>query len=183
MKPDVFLRSVTAGLLSSIIYALVELSAIKLSFMHTSVWKAAAGMFLPASQIATPLGTLIGIIGHLIIGGLWGIFFYVLLLYIGVDRSVYKGILIGFYVWLFGTVMMRFGVTSYVYFDVTEQLGALIGSLTFGLSLGYLVPVLAMRGVSESSPIFRGSLSAMLAQPAYKQASDKREDDADQNRP
>jgi len=183
MKTDVFFRAISAGFLSAVIYAFVELLALQAGVMHTSVWKAAAGMFLPADQIATPLGTLIGLIGHLAIGGLWGIVYYVLLLYIGISRSVYKGGLVGIYLWLFGTVMMRLGVTSYVYFDITEQLGAMLGSMIFGLSLGFLLPRFALRGVSESNPIFRGSLATMIAQPAFKPAHDTDDNDTGNSKP
>jgi hypothetical protein len=176
VKRDVFIRSVYAGMLSAIIYTLVELVLINLGLQHASVWRAAAGMYLPFDQVATPLGTLIGTIGHLTVGGLWGISFYILLLFIGLDRSVYKGVLFGFCIWLFSAIMMRWGVTSYVYFDSSEQLGALIGTLTFGLSLGFLVPRMALAEVSESSAIIKGFLATKIAQPAYKPTQNKDEE-------
>ncbi|VBB07392.1 Hypothetical protein LUCI_2636 [Lucifera butyrica] len=179
MKKDVFLRAVSAGMLSAVVYALVELVAIKTGLQHTSVWEAAAGMFLPASQVSTQLGTLIGLTGHFIIGGLWGISFYIFLLYAGVSRSILKGMLVGFYLWLLSTIMMRWGVTSYVYFDSNEQLGALIATLIFGLSLGFLVPRMAMQNISESNSIFRGILANILAQPAYKTKLTKSETEQD----
>jgi hypothetical protein len=169
---DVFFQSVYAGMVSSVVYALVEMSAIKMGLQHTAVWEAAAGMFLPIDQVGTQLGTIIGLIGHLAIGGFWGIIFYIALIYIGIDRSVLKGMLLGFYFWGFGTIMMRFGITSYVYFDSKEQLGALFGTVIFGIFLGLLVPRMAMKNVSESNSIFRGLLVNMVASPAYKHSRD-----------
>lgn len=176
MKVDVSIRSVYAGILSATVYGFVQLATIRIGLHHISVWDAAGGMFLPFEQIDTTLGLFIGLIAHLIIGGLYGIGFYVLLLFIGVDRSAYKGVLFGFYTWLNGTLMMRWGATSHVFFDSYEQLGALIGNLIFGLSLGFLVPSMAMKGVSKSNSIFTGLLASMVAQPAYKPEHDKEED-------
>lgn len=76
MKRDVFIRSVYAGMLSATVYALVELVAINLGLQHASVWQAAAGMFLPLDQVATPLGTLIGSIGHLMVDCGGSVFIY-----------------------------------------------------------------------------------------------------------
>jgi hypothetical protein len=77
--------------------------------------------------------------------------------------------------------MMRLGVTSYVYFDSSEQLGALIGTLTFGLSLGFLVPRMAMQEVPESNPIHSGLLTSKIAQPAYKPTHDRDEQGKNKN--
>ncbi|MBP2643962.1 MAG: hypothetical protein H6Q67_1849 [Firmicutes bacterium] len=170
MRKDVFLQSVYAGMLSSIVYTLVELFLIRIGFLHTSVWNAAAGMFLPINQVTTQLGTLIGLITHIGIGGLWGIGFYILLLFFGVNKSALKGVLFGLYLWIFGAIMMHWGVTSYVYFDLNEQVGAFLGTLVFGLSLGFLVPRLTMQGISEQNSV--GLFAKMTAQPAYKPFQD-----------
>jgi len=178
VKKDVFIRSIDAGILSATIYALAQLVTIKIGLHHIAVWEAAAGMFLPFEQVATPtpLGVFIGLIGHLIIGGVYGIAFYILLLFVGLDRSLYKGFLWGGCIWLIGTLMMRLGATSYMYFDFYEQLGALIGNSIFGLSLGFLVPYMAIQDVSKADSIFTGLLVNMVAQPVYKPKSDKEEE-------
>jgi len=175
-KRDAFIWSVYAGALSAILAGIVQLVLIRMGLQVTSVWEVAAGIFLPVGQISTPIGSVIGFAGHLIIGAIWGVAFYVLLLLFGVNESFYKGVLLGLFIWFFGTEMMRWGATNYVVYGSQAQLGKLTHDLIFGASLGYFVPSWAMHGASENKAIVEGLLASTLAQPASKAVQKSEQD-------
>lgn len=168
MKRAAFLWSVYAGGISAIIYGLVQQFSIMAGLQANTVWGAAGGIFLPLEQIATPLGTVIGWVAHILVGAVWGVGFYVFLLFFGMERSIYKGICVGLFAWLFGTLMMRWGVTTYTNFVATEQVWTLIDTVVFGASLGYLVPRMAMKGAAKPYSISSRLQEKRLAQPVYK---------------
>ncbi|MBP2651270.1 MAG: hypothetical protein H6Q74_2095 [Firmicutes bacterium] len=170
MKHDIFLGTIMAGCLAGIISTFTSLALVAIGFHNTSIVTVAAGIFLPAEQIFTTLGTVFGILGHLVISCIWSVVFYVLFILFGTDKSIYKGFIFSFFIWFFGTEMMRWNATNYIVFGGSEQLGLLIHDIVFCTTLGYFVPVFSLKGASKS--YFTGLLEQNLLGAAYKPLND-----------
>ncbi|MBP2652454.1 MAG: hypothetical protein H6Q73_23 [Firmicutes bacterium] len=132
MKSDAFIGAVYAGVLAAIVSSVVQLGPILIGVQTISIVVVAAGIFLPIGQIFTPLGIILGIIGHLIIGAIWGIVLYAIFYIFGLDKSVQKGLLLGIFIWFFGTEMMRWNTTNYIIWGDIEQVWKLIHDMIFG---------------------------------------------------
>jgi len=72
MKHDAFIRSVYGGILAGVVSLFIQFSLVTGGVQNIGIWKVAAGIFLPVDQIATPIGNVIGVIGHFIICAIWG---------------------------------------------------------------------------------------------------------------
>lgn len=173
MKRDGFIWSVHAGILAALAYGIADSVLYGAGIQGVPTWRTAAGIFLDPAHVTTQLGMIVGWIAHLAIGGFWGLLFYGVLFFSGKDHGIYKGMLVGFFAWLIGGVLMRFGITT------TAAAGAdgillvlLLDLVVYGGVLGFLAPrLLNMRADTDGAS---GWLEDRLAAPAYKPEQGKR---------
>ncbi|HMM20859.1 MAG TPA: hypothetical protein PKA10_08955 [Selenomonadales bacterium] len=175
MKRDGFIWSIHAGMLAALVYGIVDSILFGTGIHSTPIWRAAAGIFLEPAQIATRLGVIVGWIGHLAVGGLWGLVFYGVLTMSGSGHSNYKGILLGLFAWLVDSGLIRFGITTS---DAAGPEGTLIAllldSVVYGGLLGYLAPrLINLRPGGEDAA---GWLAGRLAAPAGKPDQERKPD-------
>lgn len=168
MQRDGLIWSIHAGILASVVYGVMDMIGLGLGVTNIPVWRVAAGIFLTPGQVETGLGTLIGWIGHIAVGGFWGLVLSALLRLSGRDGSVYKGLLLGLFIFLLDGLAMRLGATTYPIRGAVGHLWLAADSGLFGLTLGYLIPRLAAMPASGREYGWPGG----LAQPAMKPDQD-----------
>ena len=160
---DIALKSVYIGLIGVLIKDLFDRLYMALGFSGISMAKVAAGSFVAVDSLSTTAALIIGYTAHFTVGGILGLLFLSFLLITGTRYNMQKGIFFGLVVWLLlSGVGLRLGISNYFPQNTSSVLMLLFDHIVFGLTLGYLIPRIALAGNEERQSLLK------TVQPAFK---------------
>lgn len=137
---DRFLGGVISGLLANLAKEGIEWTAYSLGISKEIGSEKAAGFFLQANEVKTPMGRVIGITADNGIAAFLGLVDVYLMTYSGKDHAVIKGLTIGNATWeaAYG-VLSNMGVSTKITRDAKTTIVSWIAHSVFGMTKAYLI--------------------------------------------
>lgn len=138
---DAFGAATISGIIGTVIMDFLAYIVIALGIPITSPWNIAADVFLSWSQVNSPIGMILGIIGTIALGIATAILLVIVLKLTGTDLAILKGVIIASAVGFasMGLFMPLLNIAPQIQFQPLTNLFALLILIVFGVVVSYIL--------------------------------------------
>lgn len=138
---DTIANGVFSGIIATAITTLLSWIALQSGISFTSLWIFAGAIVLNDAALHTPLGILLGMVTHLMLGGIFGVITAFTLRLTGKDYYLIKGIGVGtfFFIGARGIIQVLTNIAPWMRDEIMSTIITLINLLGTGIISSYLI--------------------------------------------
>ncbi len=140
MKPDSVIIGGMAGFIGTIIKEILDFLNVLIGWSKYLYWHLAASVFVQPTAVNHPGALILGALGDLITGAMFGVILLYTIKLTGKDYLYIKGLAFGWLIWLgvFG-LMMNIEIVRITPTDIGSNLCAFVEHSVFGISAAWFI--------------------------------------------
>jgi hypothetical protein len=140
MKQDTLIYGAMAGIAGTIAKEAIDFLSVVLGWSKYLYWHIAASIFILPEEVTQAGGLILGALGDLVAGSLFGIVLLYILKYTGKDYLYFKGLGFGWLIWLgFFGLVVNIHIIRITPTDIGTSLSAFLEHSVFGLTTAWFI--------------------------------------------